>query len=120
MRSKAGGASLETVRLVQPLIGRLHQRDPVLTEQLLRALTNWAMSARRMTAAEPAKKREHMLSAVASASEAAALLRMAVDWRYCTWPSAKGAYEALSRTTVMLWKLARLKKKRSKLQQRAA
>lgn len=122
MRAKVSEASLETVRLVQPLLVGLRQRDPALAEQLVRALTHLAMSAERVTFAEPEKKREHVLSAVASVSEAAALLRMAVDWRYCTWPSAKAAYDELSRSAVLLWKLARLKKPRRKARrgQRAA
>jgi hypothetical protein len=118
MKSKVRETSLEAVRLVQPLLAGSRQRDPALTEQLVRALTHWAMSAGRVVLVEPKKKREHVLAAVASASEAAALLRTAVDRRYCTWPSAKAAYEALSRIAGLLWKLARPKKPRSKARRR--
>jgi hypothetical protein len=57
---------------------------------------------------------------LASASEAAALLRMAVDWRYCTRTSAKLACEQLNRTTLALWKLARSKTRRLKVALRRA
>jgi hypothetical protein len=49
---------------------------------------------------------------VGSANEARALLQMAVDWRYCTWRSAKRAYEQLEVTTRLLWNLAKQKRPR--------
>jgi hypothetical protein len=119
-RSRLGQSSLETVRLVQPLLAGLRQHDAALTEQLVRALTSLAISAGAVVLAEQGRKREHVLAAVASASEAGALLRMAVDWRYCTWLSAKAAYEELNRTAFMLWRLARVKKPRPKALRRAS
>lgn len=113
-RSRVGEASLDTVRAVQPLIAGLRRRDRALAEQLVRALTNLAMSAGRVGFAAPRSRRTHVLAAVASASEAAALLRMAVDWRYCSWSRAKLAYEQLNRTSLALWKLARLQTRRPK------
>jgi hypothetical protein len=119
-QQSVGKSSLETVRLLQPLIAGLRERDAALTDQLLRALTNLAMSTSRLRFAERGEKRAHVLAALASASEAGALLRMAVDWRYCTWPAAKPAYEELNRTAVLLRKLAYLRKPRSKVLRRVA
>jgi hypothetical protein len=120
MKSKVSEASLETVRLVQPLLAGLRKRDAALADQLVRALTNLAMSTGRLSCAEQSKKRAHVLAAVASTSEAGALLRMAVDWRYFTWQSAKPAYEALNCTAMMLWRLARRKKPRVEALRRAS
>jgi hypothetical protein len=119
-RSKVSDSSLQTVRLVQPLLAGLRKRDAALTEQLVRALTSLARSAGGATFAQDGRKREHVLMAVASAREAAALLRLAVAWRYCPWPRAKAAYEELNRTAILLSKQARLKKPPLKAPRRAA
>jgi hypothetical protein len=78
----------------------------------VRALTNVVMAIGRAELPEQRNVRPHILAAVSSANEARALLQMVVDWRYCTWRSAKRAYEQLEHTTRMLWDLAKQKRPR--------
>jgi hypothetical protein len=110
--SVVGGAALETIRVVRPLLRRLESRDEALAQQLVRALTNVVMAIGRVELPEPGNVRGHILNAVGSANEARALLQMAVDWRYCSWRSAKRAHEQLELTTRMLWDLAKQKRPR--------
>jgi hypothetical protein len=110
--SVVGEAGLSTIRAVRPLFRRLEARDEALAQQLRRALTNVVMAIGRAELPEPGSVRGHILNAVSSANEARALLQMAVDWRYCTWRSAKRAYEQLELTTRMLWDLAKQKQPR--------
>jgi hypothetical protein len=70
------------------------------------------MAIGRAELPEPGSVRGHILNAVGSANEARALLQMIVDWRYCTWRSAKRAYEQLDLTTRLLWDLAKQKRPR--------
>ena len=110
--SVVGEAALETIRAVRPLLRRLEERDEALAQQLVRALTNVVMAIGRAELPEQGNVRPHILSAVSSANEARALLQMIVDWRYCSWRSAKRAYEQLNLTTRMLWDLAKQKRPR--------
>jgi four helix bundle protein len=110
--SVVGEAGLETIRAVRPLLRRLEAQDAALAQQLVRALTNVVMAIGRAELPEPGNVRQHILNAVGSAHEARALLQMAVDWRYCTWRSAKRAYEQLELTMRMLWGLAKQKRPR--------
>jgi hypothetical protein len=115
-----GEASLAVISAVQPLMAGLRLRDGAVAEQLVRALNNLAMSAAKLEFAEPQQRRALVLSAVASASEAGALLQMAVDWRYCPWPNVKPAWSALGDTVTLLWKLARPKRRSAKPLRRAS
>jgi four helix bundle protein len=110
--SVVGEAALETIRKVRPLLALVRGRDEALAQQLVRALTNVVMAIGRAELPEPGNVRQHILNAVGSANEARALLQMAVDWRYCTWRSAKRAYEQLEVTTRLLWNLAKQKRPR--------
>jgi four helix bundle protein len=110
--SVVGEAGSDTIRAMRPLLKRVEARDPALARQLVRALTNVAMAIGRAELPQPGGVRQHILNAVGSANEARALLQMIVDWRYCTWRSAKRAYEQLDVTTRMLWHLAKQKRPR--------
>jgi hypothetical protein len=107
-RCEAEEASLATIVAMRPLMAALRRCDGALASQLVRALSNMAMSAARSGFGPRGERRRHLLSAVASASEAHALLQMAVDWHYCSWPHARPARDSLAATRTLLTKLARL------------
>lgn len=106
-RSALEEAALSTIVAMRPLIATLRRCDGALASQLVRALTNLALGAARARFAPRSERRGHLLSAVASASEANALLQMAIDWHYCTWPHARQGREALASTRVQLAQLTR-------------
>lgn len=117
-RSEVEEACLATITAIQPVLAALRRCDGALASQLVRALTNMTLSAARARFAPRNERRGHLLSAVGSASEANALLQMAIDWHYCTWPHAKLGRQSLATTRIHLAKLSH--RRPSSLRRRAA
>jgi four helix bundle protein len=85
----------------------LRRRDRTLWHQLVRAVTNVSVSIARAEYPAAGARREHLLAAVGSVSEARAVLHLAIDWGYCAAPRAKQAQTLLDGTQLMLAKLVR-------------
>jgi hypothetical protein len=119
-RGAVGDSSLQVIRVVGSVLAGLRRRDEALTEQLVRALTDLAVNTGKLEGAEPRELHALALSALASVNEAHALLRLAVDWHYCPWPTVKPVWDALGHTDELLRKLARPPRRRAKRLRKAA
>jgi hypothetical protein len=119
-QSVVGESSRQLIRVVGPVLAGLRKRDEALTEQLVRALTDLAVNTGKLAGAEPKELHAAALSALASVSEAHALLQLAVDWRYCPWPNVKPVWDALGHTDELLRKLAQPRRRRDKRLKKAA
>ena len=104
---KVGDVNLGVIRALQPMMAGMRRRDRAVSEQLVRALTNVAFSIGRAEFPVRGTRREHLLAALGSASEARAVLHMAVDWGYCAPLRARGAQQLLDRTLSILVALVR-------------
>ena len=104
-----GDVTLEAIGAMRPLVEGIRRRDRALSEQLVRAMTNVALSITRAEFPVQGTRRGHLFAAVASASEAQALLCLAIDWGYCAAPRAKPARALLDKTHAMLCGLVRRK-----------
>lgn len=96
----------EALSGMQNLVANTRRTDPFLADQMVRAAQTMAIELARAEAAaaeaealgqrvQAQAERQHLLAALGSASEALALLRMAVDYRHCIWRSAKPGYDGL-------------------------
>jgi four helix bundle protein len=102
-----GDVALEAIGALRPVVDGIRRRDRALSEQLVRAMTSVALSVTRAEFPVQGTRRGHILAAVASASEAQAVLHIAVDCAYCTRERAKPARVLLDKTQAMLCRLAR-------------
>lgn len=104
---KVGEVSLDAIRALQPMVAGIRRCDRAVSEQLVRAMTNVALSIGRAEFPVQGTRRGHLLAALGSASEARAVLQMAVDWGYCAPKRARGAQQLLDRVLTMLSALIR-------------
>lgn len=98
--------SARALAALRPLLPVLRRSEPISAEQLTRAATNVALEIVSAEQGEPRARRRHLLSAVASVSEALTLLRLVVNAGGCNWKSARPSYAALSALYLALLKCA--------------
>lgn len=108
-RFALGDVALNAIAALRPLADAIRRRDRALSEQLVRAVTNVALCISRAEFPVTRTRREHLLGALASASEAQAVLRVAIDRDYCSERRAKSARALLHETHALLCQLARQK-----------
>lgn len=104
-----GDVTLEAIGALRPIVEGIRRRDRALSEQLVRAMTNVALCISRAEFPVEGTRRGHLFAALASASEAQAVLQIAVDWDHCTERRAEPARVLLDKTHAMLCELARRK-----------
>jgi four helix bundle protein len=104
-----GDVTLNAIAALRPLADAIRRRDGALSEQLVRAVTNVALCISRAEFPVERTRREHLLGALASASEAQAVLSVAIDRDYCSERRAKSARALLHETHALLCQLARRK-----------
>lgn len=102
-----GDVNLKAIGALRPLMAGIRRRDRALSEQLVRAMTNVALCIARAEFPVEGTRRGHLFAALASAGEAQAVLRIAVDCDYCSESRAKPARALIEKTHVMLCQLAR-------------
>jgi four helix bundle protein len=106
---EVGDVTLQAIGALRPLVDGIRRRDRALSEQLVRAMTNVALCISRAEFPVEGTRRGHLFAALASASEAQAVLHVAIDWEYCTEQRAKPARALLDKTQALLCQLARRK-----------
>jgi hypothetical protein len=104
-----GDVTLEAIGALRPVVDGIRRRDRALSGQLVRAMTNVALCISRAEFPVAGTRRGHLFAALASASEALAVLHVAIDWDYCTELRAKPARALLDKTHAMLCRLVRRK-----------
>jgi four helix bundle protein len=102
-----GTTTLQAIGALRPLLGGIRRRDPALSEQLARAMTSVALCITRAEFPVEGTRRGHLFMALASVSEAQAVLQVAVDARYATAQRAEPARALLDKTRSMLCGLVR-------------
>ena len=102
-----GDVTLQAIGALRPVVDGIRRRDRALSEQLVRAMTNVALCISRAEFPVEGTRRGHLFAALASASEAQAVLQVAIDWDHCTEQKAKPARALLDKTHAMLYQLAR-------------
>lgn len=101
--------TLEAIGALRPIVDGIRRRDRALSEQLVRAMTNMALCISRAGFPVEGTRRGHLFSALASSSEAQAVLQVAIDWEHCTERRAKPARVLLKKAHSILCRLTRRK-----------
>lgn len=106
-----GNVTLEAIGALRFVVARIRRRDRALSEQLVRAMNNVALSITRAEFPVEGTRRGHLFTALASACEAQAVLQIAVDSGYVAERPAKPARALLDKTQKMLVELARARRR---------
>lgn len=90
---------------LQPLVTTIMHRERALSDQLRRALTNLALHVLGARSSAPPERTAHAHMALASATEARALLHLAGQRHFCPWGQVKLACAELDAASVALTRL---------------
>ncbi len=74
--------SLQLVRALRPVIGRIERRDKDLARQLHRAASSVTLNLAEGNHSDPGNRRARFFTAAGSAKETQAALQVAVAWGY--------------------------------------
>src|SRR5688572_7876201 len=107
MAFKVADLSVELIKTLRPLIGRIKARDKSLADQLTRAASSVCLNIAESQHSDPGNRRARLFSAAGSANESLMALRVAVAWAYCAQHEGKPAIAVLDRILAMLWKMNR-------------
>jgi len=102
-----GEVSFQLIAALRPLVPRIKRQDRSLADQLVRAASSISLNVAEADYSDPGNKRSRLFTAVGSANETRAALRVAVEWGYCAAEDALAARQLLDRIIAMLWKLTR-------------
>lgn len=99
--------SYEAIEALRPLVSRIRDKDRSLADQLMRAASSVALNIAEADGLETGNRRMRYLTALGSAKESRAALRVARGWRHVGVAEADVADALLDRIAAMLWKLTR-------------
>jgi four helix bundle protein len=97
--------SFELIEELRPLVSRIRARDRALADQLMRAASSVALNIEEGRGSDPGNQRARFFTALGSAKETRAALRVAVGWRHIQATDAEAARQMVDRIVAMLWKL---------------
>lgn len=97
--------SFALVEELRPLMPRIRARDRALADQLMRAANSIALNIEEGRGSDPGNQRARFFTALGSAKESRAALRLATGWRHVQAPEAQGANLLLERIIAILWTL---------------
>jgi four helix bundle protein len=95
------------VAALRLLVGRIKKQDRSLADQLTRAASSVALNVAEADYSDPGNKRARLYTAVGSANETRAAVRVALAWGYFAPKDAEVALALLDRVIAMLWRLTR-------------
>ena len=82
MALRVAQLSIQLIEKLQPVMGRIRQRDKSLADQLTRAATSVCLNLSEAEHSDAENRRARFFSAAGSASETRMALRVAVAWHY--------------------------------------
>ena len=95
--------SLQLVRALRPVIGRIERRDKDLARQLHRAASSVTLNLAEGNHSDPGNRRARFFTAAGSAKETQAALQVAVAWGYAD--SSQGV-DLADRVVALTYRLA--------------
>src|SRR5688572_33193826 len=107
MAFKVADLSVELIKTLRPLIGRIKARDKSLADQLTRAASSVCLNIAESQHSDPGNRRARLFSAAGSANESLMAVRVAVAWGYLGANDGKLAMGLLGRILAVLWRMTR-------------
>jgi four helix bundle protein len=97
--------SFQAIEALRILVARIKRCDRSLADQLRRAATSVALNIAEADGLEAGNRRLRFVTALGSAKESLAALKVAECWRYITPEEAQAASNLFRRIIAILWKL---------------
>ena len=95
--------SLELVRALGPVIGRIERRDKDLARQIRRAASSVVLNLAEGNHSDPGNRRARFFTAAGSAKETQAALQVAIAWGYA---DSDKALDLADRVVALTYRLA--------------
>jgi four helix bundle protein len=98
--------SIEVVRALRPIVGRLGTRDSKLADEIRRAATSVSLNLSEGNRKRGKSRLSFFRIAAGSANEVRAGLEVAAAWGYLEESETQDAAGLVDRVLAMLWRLA--------------
>jgi four helix bundle protein len=99
--------TVDTIRILAPVVEIIRRRDRDLADQLRRAATSVALNLAESRGSDDGNRRARLRTALGSTHEARAALRVAEAWGYVEDSRVAPIDASLDRIAAMTWSLAR-------------